>query len=108
MLKASIESYLLLFETFGLNLDDGNLVFFGSRREDGGLYEEPVARLHLGSLLPLLLVLLLGLEGGGLPDVLLVAPGQGAGPELFLNVTSREISGSGHGYDEVEGIVTLE
>ena len=99
MLKARIESYLLLFETFGLNLDDGNLVFFGSRREDGGLYEEPVAGLHLGSLLPLLLVLLLGLEGGGLPDVLLVAPGQGTGPEeLLLDVTSGE--NGGHGNDK--------
>ena len=46
--------------TFGLNID---IVLLSSRRNHGGLDAEPVAGLHLRSLLPLLLVLL-SLKGG--------------------------------------------
>ena len=45
---------------FGLNID---IVLLSSRRNHGGLDAEPVAGLHLRSLLPLLLVLL-SLKGG--------------------------------------------
>ena len=63
--------------TFGLNID---IVLLSSRRNHGGLDAEPVAGLHLRSLLPLLLALL-SLEGGRQGDKYTL---MSAGPGLIV------------------------
>ena len=68
--------------TFGLNID---IVLLRSRRNHGGLDAEPVAGLHLRSLLPLLLALL-SLEGGRQGDKYTL---MSAGPGLVVGAVKQ-------------------